>query len=52
MKDDQRPLTEDLVEKRMGHEAYGYMRSWGSIAIWLVLIVVVCGLVLYWIFGG
>jgi hypothetical protein len=46
------PLGKELLEKRMGHTAYGHMRSWGSIAIWLVLIVVVCGLGLYLIFGG
>ena len=35
------------LEKRMGHKPYGHVRSWGKIAIWLVLIVVACGLVLY-----
>jgi hypothetical protein len=52
MKDHRRPLAEELLEKRMGHKAYGHMRNWGLIAIWLLLIVVLCGLVLYWIFGG
>ena len=52
MKDDHHPLSQDWLEKQMGHKAYGHMRNWGSIAIMLVLIVVVCGLVLYWIVGG
>jgi hypothetical protein len=52
MKNDHDPLSKDFLEKRMGHEAYGHMRNWGSIAIWLVFIVVVCGLVLYLVFGG
>jgi hypothetical protein len=52
MNDDRRPLTQDWLEKRMGHEAYGQKRNWGAIAIGLVLIVVVCGLILYLIFGG
>jgi hypothetical protein len=47
-----RPTSQDWLEKRMGHKAYGHMRNWGKIAIWLVLIVVACGLVLYWIVGG
>ncbi|MGA7489027.1 MAG: hypothetical protein WBW74_19055 [Xanthobacteraceae bacterium] len=52
MNDDRRPLTEDWVEQRMGHKAYGHVRNWGAIAILLVLIVVVGGLILYWVFGG
>jgi len=52
MKDDHHPLTQNWLEKRMGHQAYGHMRNWGSIALWLVLIAVVCGLALFWIFGG
>jgi hypothetical protein len=52
MEDDRRPLTQDWLEERMGHKAYGAKRNWGAIAIGLVLIVVVCGLVLYLIFGG
>jgi hypothetical protein len=51
MKDDDHPLTQDWLEKQMGHKAYGHMRNWGSIVLWLMLIVVVCGFVLYWIFG-
>jgi hypothetical protein len=52
MKDDHRPLSQNWLEKRMGHQAYGYMRNWGSIALCLVLIAAVCGLALFWIFGG
>lgn len=52
MNDDHHPLSQDWLEKRMGHKAYGHMRSWGSIVICLVLIVLVCGVALYWIFGG
>ena len=52
MNDDRRPLTQDWLEKRMGHEAYREKRSWGAIAIGLVLIVVVCGLILYLIVEG
>jgi hypothetical protein len=52
MNDDRRPLTQDWLEKRMGHEAYGEKRNWGAIAIGLVSIVVVCGLILYLIVGG
>ena len=51
MKDDDRPLTQDWLEKQMGHKAYGHMRNWGSIALWLLLIVVVCGFILFWVFG-
>jgi hypothetical protein len=49
---DDHPTTQDWLEKRMGHRAYAHMRDWRKIAIWLVLIVVACGLVLYWIVGG
>jgi hypothetical protein len=52
MKDDHRPLSQNWLEKRMGHQAYGYMRNWGSIVLCLVLIAAVCGLALFWIFGG
>jgi len=36
-----------FLEKRMGHKAYGNLPTLGKIAIWLVLIVIACGLVLY-----
>jgi hypothetical protein len=52
MKDDHHPLSQEWLEKQMGHKAYGHMRDWGLIVICLVLIVLVCGLALYWIFGG
>lgn len=52
MEDDRHPVSQDWLEKRMGHQAYGHMRNWGSIALWLVAIAVVCGLALFWIFGG
>ena len=26
---------QSYLEKRMGHKAYGHMRNWGLIAIWL-----------------
>ena len=35
------------LEKRMGHKPYGNPRSWGKIAMLLVLIAVACGLILY-----
>jgi len=35
------------LEKRMGHKPYGQPRSWKKIAIWLVLIAIACGLILY-----
>ena len=35
------------LEKRWGHKAYGHLRSWGKIAMWLVLIAIACGLILY-----
>ena len=41
--DDDRPH----LEKKMGHEPYGHVPSLGKIAIWLVLIAIACGLVLY-----
>jgi hypothetical protein len=31
------------LEKRLGHKPYGRVRSWGKIAIWLVLIAIACG---------
>jgi hypothetical protein len=52
MEDDRRPLSQDWLEKRMGHQAYGHMRNWGSIVLCLVLIAGVCGFALFWIFGG
>jgi hypothetical protein len=52
MEDDRHPLSQDWLEKRMGHQAYGHMRNWGSIVLWLVLIAVLCGLALFLIFGG
>jgi hypothetical protein len=47
--DDDHPTTQDwsFLERKMGHKAYKGLRDWGKIAIWLVLIVVACGLVLY-----
>jgi hypothetical protein len=48
---DDRP-TQDWLEKRMGHEAYRETRPWGKIAMWLVLSVVACALLLYLIVGG
>jgi hypothetical protein len=48
---DDRP-AKDWVEKRLGHEAYREPRAWGKIALWLVLGVFACGLVLYLAFGG
>jgi len=51
MSDDRRPLSQDWLEKQMGHKAYGHMRNWGAIVIGLLLIVGVCGLILYWLFG-
>jgi hypothetical protein len=52
MNDDHHTLTQDWLEKQMGHKAYGHMRNWGAIVVSLVLIAVVCGLILYWIVGG
>ena len=40
MPDDRRTLTQDWLEKQQGHKLYGNMRSWGSIAVSLVLIAV------------
>ena len=42
--DDDRPH----LEKKMGHEPYGHVPRLGKIAIWLVLIAIICGSVLYW----
>ena len=36
-----------FLEKQMGHKAYGHVPQLGKIAIWLVLIAIACGLVLY-----
>ena len=41
--DDNHPF----LEKQMGHKPYGKVPRFGKIAIWLVLIAVVCGLLLY-----
>jgi hypothetical protein len=41
--DDDRPY----LEKKMGHKPYRGVPSLGKIAIWLVLIAIVGGLVLY-----
>jgi hypothetical protein len=35
------------LEKKMGHKPYGHVPRLGKIAMWLVLIAVVCALVLY-----
>ena len=35
------------LEKRWGHKPYKQLRSWGKIAMWLVLIAIACGLILY-----
>ena len=35
------------LEKRLGHKPYGHVPRLGKIAIWLVLIALVCGLILY-----
>ena len=35
------------LEKRLGHKSYGHLPRLGRIAIWLALIAIVCGLVLY-----
>jgi hypothetical protein len=52
MKDAREPLGKELLEKRMGHEAYGQMRNWGSIALWLVLLAAAFAFVLYLVVGG
>ena len=36
-----------LLEKQIGHKPYGGVPRLGKIAIWLVLIAVACGVVLY-----
>ena len=41
--DDNHPF----LEKQMGHKPYGKVPRLGRIAIWLVLIAVGCGLLLY-----
>ena len=41
--DDHRPH----LEKRLGHKPYGDVPRLGKIAIWLVLIAIACGLLLY-----
>jgi hypothetical protein len=41
--DDDRPY----LEKKMGHKPYGRVPRMGKIAIWLVLIAIACGLILY-----
>ena len=42
--DDDRPY----LEKKMGHKPYGDVPRLGKIALWLVLIAIACGSVLYW----
>ena len=42
--DDDRP---SFIEKQMGHKSYVQKRNWGAIAIWLVVIVIACGVLLY-----
>jgi hypothetical protein len=43
--DDDRPT---FIEKQMGHKSYVQQkRNWGTIAIWLVVIALACGLLLY-----
>ena len=49
---DRHPATQDWLEKKMGHKTYADMRNWGKIVIWLLLLVVAGGLILYFIFGG
>jgi len=41
--DEDRPY----LEKRLGHKPYKNVPSLGKIAIWLVLIAIACGLVVY-----
>ena len=41
--DDDRPF----LEKKWGHKPYGGVPRLGKIAIWLVLIAIACGLILY-----
>jgi len=41
--DDERPY----LEKRLGHKPYKDVPRLGKIAIWLVLIAIACGLLLY-----
>ena len=41
--DDDHPF----LEKRMGHKPYRHVPRLGKIAIWLVLIAIACGLLLY-----
>jgi hypothetical protein len=36
-----------FLEKQLGHKPYGHVPRLGKIAFWLVLIVLACGLVLY-----
>jgi hypothetical protein len=35
------------LEKKLGHKPYGHVPRLGRIAIWLTLIAITCGLVLY-----
>jgi hypothetical protein len=35
------------LEKKLGHKPYGYVPRLGRIAIWLALIAIGCGLLLY-----
>ena len=47
MNDDHPTQDWSFLERKMGHNTYKDLRNWGKIAIWLVLIAVACGLVLY-----
>jgi len=40
------PLEKQIAHQ-MGHEPYARLPSFGRIAIWLVLIAIACGLLLY-----
>ena len=43
---DDDPLEKQITHQ-MGHKPYAHMPSLGKIAIWLVLIAIACGLLLY-----
>jgi hypothetical protein len=36
-----------VLAKQMGHKPYGHVPRLGKIAIWLVVIAIACGLLLY-----
>jgi hypothetical protein len=48
---EERVMGDDPLEKQiahqMGHKPYARLPSFGRIAIWLVLIAIACGLLLY-----